>query len=75
MSAGAYGRRVATRTFVVTVSESPSRVVVQDVRNARRAVAADLAALGEQIASWLEPAPVEPKRPLTAGVPAQEAGR
>ena len=66
---------MATRTFVVTVSETPSRVVVEDVRNARRAVAAGLGAVGEQIESWLEAPPEGPKRPLSRAVPAPEAGR
>ena len=43
------------RTFVVTVSDSPARVVVEDVRTQRREVADDLDAVGSQIASWLAP--------------------
>lgn len=45
------------RTFVVTVNESPDRVIVEDVRNRRRAVAADLPHVGEQIARLLEEVP------------------
>lgn len=39
---------------MVTVSEGPSRVVVEDVWHRRRAVAADLVAVGEEIARLLE---------------------
>jgi len=42
------------RTFVVTVSEAPSRVVVEDVRTGHRAMAHDLAGTGEQIARLLQ---------------------
>ena len=63
------------RTFVVTVSESPFRVVVEDVRNARRAVAVELATVGEQIESWLEPPSGRPERALSGGAPAHEGGR
>jgi hypothetical protein len=42
-----------TRTFIVRVSESPRRVVVEDVRERRRGVAGDLADVGPQIAAWL----------------------
>ena len=50
----------APRTFVVTVRSAPSRVVVEDVRGGRRATAADLGAVGAQIARWLEAGPAEP---------------
>ena len=42
------------RTFVVSVSTAPTRVVVEDVRNRRRAVAGDLAGVGEEIAEMLD---------------------
>jgi hypothetical protein len=45
------------KTFVITVSDSPSRVVVEDVRNRRRAVAPDLHAVGEEIARLIEDPP------------------
>jgi hypothetical protein len=48
---------VSGRTFVVTVTESPKRVVVEDVWNRRRAVAADLDAVGGEIARLLETPP------------------
>jgi hypothetical protein len=49
---------VATsRTFIVRVSESPLRVVIEDVRERRRAVAAELQAVAPQIASWLAATP------------------
>lgn len=58
------------RTFVVTVSEEPARVVVEDVRARRREVADDLDAVGSRIASWLgstaadaEPAPASEDAP------------
>jgi hypothetical protein len=51
------------RTFVVTISESPSRVVVEDVRCRRRAVAADLAAVGGEIALLIETPPNGDDRP------------
>jgi hypothetical protein len=41
------------RTFIVRVSESPPRVVIEDVRTQRRAVRTDLNAVGGQIADWL----------------------
>lgn len=47
------------RTFVITVTESPARVVVEDVRSRRRAVAADLATVGGEIARLLETPPGE----------------
>jgi hypothetical protein len=45
---------VQARTFVVTVSDSPRRVVVEDVRSRRRTVGTDLAEVGRQIAELLE---------------------
>ena len=45
---------MAPRTFVVTVTDSPARVVVEDVRHRRRAVAPRLADVGVQIARLLE---------------------
>lgn len=51
---------MTARTFVVTVSESPARVVVEDVRTRRREVADDLEQVGERIAGWLEPPADEP---------------
>jgi hypothetical protein len=42
------------RTFIIRVNESPARVVIEDVRERRRAVAADLASVGAQITAWLE---------------------
>ena len=51
----AYRDRVITsRTFVIRVSESPRRVVIDDVRGRRRAMAADLASVGAQIEAWLD---------------------
>jgi hypothetical protein len=48
---------VPARTFVVTVSDTPHRVVVEDVRSRRRAVSEDLADVGRQIADLLEGRP------------------
>lgn len=54
VSRPAYGVCVATtRTFVVRVTDSPQRVVLEDVRERRRAVAGDLAEVGLQIQAWL----------------------
>jgi hypothetical protein len=56
---------VSGRTFVVTVSDSPDRVVVEDVRDRRRTVAPDLAAVGGEIARLIEaPAPEPPTGPI-----------
>jgi hypothetical protein len=55
-----------SRTFVDTVAESPSRVVIEDVRSGRHAVVGDLAELGRQIARLLE-APVEDGARLAEG--------
>ena len=38
------------RTFVVTVSEAPARVLVEDVRHSRHAVTDELADVGREIA-------------------------
>ena len=43
------------RTFIVRVSESPPRVIVEDVRYRRRVVADGLGDVGEQITVWLKP--------------------
>ncbi len=42
------------RTFVVRVSETEPRVIVEDVRSRERIVAADLAAVADAIARLLE---------------------
>ncbi|HKP91551.1 MAG TPA: hypothetical protein VJT75_16415 [Thermoleophilaceae bacterium] len=55
------------RTFVVTVSDSPARVLVEDVRTQERAVADDLAQVGARIAEWLEPEGQPP--PTAAAAP------
>jgi hypothetical protein len=47
------------QTFVITISDSPSRVVVEDVRNRRRAIATDLHAVGAEIARLIEDPPDE----------------
>ena len=49
------------RTFIVRVSETPRRVIVEDVRHRRRAVAEGLDGVGAQIAVWLQTQPPEPK--------------
>jgi len=49
-----------SRTFIVRITASPQRVIVEDVREHRRAVAGDLAGVGAQIATWLELPPGEP---------------
>ena len=51
---------MSARTFIVRVSETPPRVVVEDVRTQRRAVALDLDAVGAQIAALLRPPGEEP---------------
>ena len=54
MSGSTYGGRVTTtRTFIVRVTDSPRRVVLEDVRERRRAVVRDLAEVGLQIQAWL----------------------
>jgi hypothetical protein len=45
---------MSVRTFVVSVSASPDRVVVEDVRTGRRAVTDELATVGGEIAELLE---------------------
>jgi hypothetical protein len=53
------------RTFVVRVSETEPRVVVEDVRSRERVVAADLSAVGQAIKRLLESdAKVRPTPPL-----------
>ena len=44
---------MSVRTFVVSVTTAPVRVVVEDIRNRRRAVAGDLAGVGDEIAGML----------------------
>jgi hypothetical protein len=51
---------VGARIFVVTVADSPARVVIEDVRSGNRAVAPGLADLATKIAGLLEAAPKEP---------------
>ena len=63
---------MSSRTFVVTVSEAPSRVVVEDVRTGRRALAGDLAAAGDEIARLLEGRPDPDSSPVP---PAEEPDR
>ena len=48
---------MTARTFLVTVSDSPARVVVEDVRSRRHAVAEDLGAVGKQIARLVDETP------------------
>lgn len=50
------------QTFVITVSDSPARVIVEDVRNGRRGVAADLDAVGAEIARLIDDPPDEEQR-------------
>jgi len=53
------------RTFVVRVSETEPRVVVEDVRSRERVVAADIGAVGEAIRRLLETEMERPpSRPL-----------
>jgi hypothetical protein len=53
------------RTFVVRVSETEPRVVVEDVRSRERVVAADLSAVGQAIQCLLEAeSKVRPTPPL-----------
>jgi hypothetical protein len=47
---------VPARTFIVRVSDSPPRVVIEDVRSLRTVAATDLDAIGPQIATWLREA-------------------
>jgi len=53
---------VSARTFVVTVSDSPQRVVVEDVRSRRTAIGDDLANVGHQIADLLAQPPKAARR-------------
>jgi hypothetical protein len=60
---------MSARTFIVRVSDSPPRVVVEDVRALRTIAAASLDAVGPQIAMWLrepeeESAGINPEVPL-----------
>ena len=48
------------RTFVITVSDLPSRVIVEDVRSRTRALADGLDGVGREIARLLEAAAGEP---------------
>jgi hypothetical protein len=64
--------RVAARTFIVRISESPRRVVVEDVRTRRRVVAPGVDEVGRSIGVLLsEPdegtivVPLEGDRPTT----------
>ena len=54
------------RTFIVRVSETEPRVVVEDVRSRERVVAADLSAVGQAIKRLLESdAKARPTPPLS----------
>jgi hypothetical protein len=57
------------RRFVVTVSESPARVVVEEVRSRRRVVADGTGAVGDTIDRLLD----APLRGETSGDPAKTA--
>ena len=50
------------QTFVITVSDSPARVIVEDVRNGRRGVAPDLDGVGAEIARLIDDPPDEEHR-------------
>jgi hypothetical protein len=53
------------RTFIVRVSETEPRVVVEDVRSRERVVAADVGAVGGAIRRLLDSEPEKrPNRPL-----------
>jgi hypothetical protein len=59
---------MSARTFIVRVSDSPPRVVIEDVRALRAIAATDLDAVGPQIAMWLrepeeESAGIDPEAP------------
>jgi hypothetical protein len=56
------------RTFVVRVSETEPRVVVEDVRSRERVVARDLSDVGDAISRLL--AGERPKRPKPPASPA-----
>jgi len=45
---------VAGRTFIVTVTDSPPRAVIEDVRSGRRAVTRDTAMVGREIALLID---------------------
>jgi len=45
---------MASRTFVIRVSESPSRVVIEDVRSGERKLAEGLSEAATRIAGWLD---------------------
>lgn len=59
---------MATRTFVVTVTDSPPRVIVEDVRNRAHTVVEDLAKVGGQIERLIS-APSRPVPPPRPGEP------
>jgi hypothetical protein len=52
---------VGSRIFVVTVGDSPARVVIEDVRSGKRTLAAGLPELAAKIAGLLEASPNEPR--------------
>jgi hypothetical protein len=58
------------RTFVVRVSETEPRVVVEDVRSRERVVAADIGSVSEAIRRLLESERPERPRPSPAEPPA-----
>ncbi|HEX6460541.1 MAG TPA: hypothetical protein VF032_16605 [Thermoleophilaceae bacterium] len=58
------------RTFVVRVSETEPRVIVEDVRSRERVVAADLSAVAEAIARLLASQKTERPSPPRAAPPA-----
>lgn len=63
------------RRFIVTVGESPSRVVVEDVRGRRSAVAADLGTVGAAIDRMIEasrPDEADGREDETDGQPLEE---
>jgi len=45
---------VAQRSFVIRVSESSPRVIVEDVRTREKVVAESFAEVGEAIERWLQ---------------------
>jgi hypothetical protein len=57
---------MASRTFVIRVSESPARVVVEDVRSGERELAEGLSEVATKIAGWLDSTPPPPE-PTTDG--------
>jgi muconolactone delta-isomerase len=61
---------VSQRSFVVRVSETTTRVVVEDVRTREKAVAENLSAVGDQIARWLGDGTVQPASAKEEGVDA-----